>query len=102
VLKNQETKSMKLLRRFETEYKAIIANLRSQKEFLLELAECINALVEAKVSQQGFSTDDENNITDILNRVAFKEGFNPHFQGIATNWICEVNKSSRRFKPITE
>lgn len=93
---------MRLVHRLETDYKSIVATIKSQKEFLLELAECINALVEAKISQQGFNADDENNITEVLNRVAFKDGFHRNFQDITTNWICEVNKSNRRFKPITE
>ena len=51
---------------------------------------------------QGFNADDENNITDILNQVAFKTEFHSNYRNIATNWIYEVNKPSRRYKKITD
>lgn len=68
---------------------------------MTELSECVNEIVESKLNQSLFNHDDENNIIEILNGIAFSKTFNKGYREMATNWIYEVNKPSRRFKKIT-
>jgi chromodomain-helicase-DNA-binding protein 7 len=58
-------------------------------------------IIESKLSFQGYNADDENNIMDILNQIAFNKDFHKSYRDIATNWIYEINKPTRRFKRIT-
>lgn len=43
---------------------------------MLLVAECINHLMDSKISMQGYDADDENTLLDVLNLV----GFNKHFE----------------------
>jgi chromodomain-helicase-DNA-binding protein 7 len=68
---------------------------------MVNLSECLNNLIDAKLSLNGFNAEDENNITAILNLIAFRTEFSSFYRNMATNWLYELNKPSRRFKKIT-
>jgi len=42
---------------------------------MVNLSECLNNLIDAKLSLNGFNAEDENNITAILNLIAFRTEF---------------------------
>jgi chromodomain-helicase-DNA-binding protein 7 len=69
---------------------------------MIETAECINTIVESKLSREGYDADEENSLLDILNLIGFSKLFEKDFKNHANNWILELTKPSRRFKKITE
>ena len=96
VFKNQESKSLRLLKALDK------VNLESQKQYILQVTEAVNDLIQAKLSLQGFNAEDENNITAILNSIAFRPEFLGQYRTLAISWLDEVIKPSRRFKKITQ
>lgn len=69
---------------------------------MLETAECINTIIESKLSREGYDADEENTLLDILNLIGFSKFFEKDYKNFANNWINELSKPSRRFKKITE
>lgn len=69
---------------------------------MLETAECINTIIEKKLSREGYDADEENTLLDILNLIGFSKLFEKDYKNHANNWITELTKPSRRFKKITE
>lgn len=68
---------------------------------MYEISDCVYSLVDSKLSHQGYNADDERNIQDLLNQLNVSKHFSKKLRDMATNWLYEVNKPSRRFKKIT-
>lgn len=68
---------------------------------MYEISDCVYTLVDSKLSHQGYNADDERNIQDLLNQINVSKHFTKKLKDMATNWLYEVNKPSRRFKKIT-
>lgn len=69
---------------------------------MLETAECINTIIESKLSREGYDADEENTLLDILNLIGFSRYFEKDYKNLANSWISELTKPSRRFRKITE
>lgn len=69
---------------------------------MLETADCLNVIIESKLSREGYDADEENTLLDILNLIGFSKLFEKDYKNLANNWINELTKPSRRFKKITE
>ncbi|CAD8205649.1 unnamed protein product [Paramecium pentaurelia] len=100
VLKNQESKSQKILKKLQDDLN--IKTFQQQKEIMLESSECVNNIIQSKLSREGYDADEENTILDILNLIEFSKFFEKDFKNLANSWIIELSKPSRRFKKITE
>lgn len=57
---------------------------------MLDISECVHALVDSKLSHQGYNADDERNIQDILNQINVSKYFSKKLKDMATNWLYEV------------
>lgn len=99
VLKNVESRSQKILKKLEdlTKFKS----LASQQVLMLEVSDCVNALVESKLSLSGYSAEDEKNLNDLLTLISTSKVFNRSYRDMASNWLDEVSKPSRRFRKMT-
>lgn len=67
---------------------------------MTELAECINSVIEAKLSMEGYDADEEQTLGDILTTIGFHRSFDKAFKDLANMWIDEMARPSRRFKKI--
>ena len=61
----------------------------------------VNTLIENKLSLSGFNADDEVNLTQFLTIINSERQFNKHYRELASNWMEEICKPSRRFKKLT-
>lgn len=53
------------------------------------------------MSRHGLNADDEINLTDFLTIVSSERGIHKFYRDLATSWLEEIYKPSRRFKKIT-
>lgn len=99
VLKNVESKSQKILKKLEdlSKFKSVPA----QQQVMLEVSECVNNLIESKLSLSGYSAEDENNLNELLTLISTNKTFHRAYRDMASNWLDEVSKPSRRFKRMT-
>lgn len=100
VLKNTETQAKKLLGEMENnpyqfEY------IEAQKEYMLKISEIVNQLIESKLNVTGYNADEETNIQEILNRILSIKNFHKYFKELATQWLYEIARPTRRFKKLS-
>lgn len=65
-----------------------------------DLAECINQLIETKISMEGYDADEEMTLNDILNMIGFNKLFDKCYKDLVNIWIEEMQRPSRRCKKI--
>jgi chromodomain-helicase-DNA-binding protein 7 len=99
VLKNVESKSQKVLKKLEDLSK--FKSLFSQQQIMLEVSSCVSSLIESKLSLSGYSADDEKNLNDVLTTISSSKVFNRPYRDMASTWLDDVNKPSRRFRKMT-
>jgi hypothetical protein len=68
---------------------------------MIEGSECVNSLIESKLSLSGYSADDEKNLNDLLTTISSSRVFSRSYRDMASNWLDDANKPSRRFRKIT-
>lgn len=56
--------------------------------------------MESKLTSSNYSADDERNINDILNTIISTPKFHSKYQQLATNWLIECQRPTRRFKKM--
>jgi len=100
VLKNQETQAKKLLKQLEKSA-AQFDNTEIQKEFMLKISDIVNQLIESKLNVTGYNADEETNIQEILNRILSLKNFQKYYRELATQWLYEIARPTRRFKKLT-
>ena len=100
VLKNSETQAKKLLAQLEKS-PTQFDNLETQKEFMLKISDIVNQLIESKLNVTGYNADEETNIQEILNRILSLKNFQKYFRELATTWLYEIARPTRRFKKLT-
>ena len=100
VLKNQETQAKKLLNEMDKSITQF-ENMELQKEFMLKISEIVSQLIESKLNVTGYNADEETNIQEILNRILSIKAFQKYFKELATQWLYEIARPSRRFKKLT-
>lgn len=66
VLKNVESPTQILLKKFKTLNPGDLKNLELQKELMFEASQLTNNLIENKLSLAGFNADDEINLNEFL------------------------------------
>ncbi|CAD8164733.1 unnamed protein product [Paramecium pentaurelia] len=96
ILKSSESRCQKLSKMFD-----LHMSLQEQKKYLEEVGDCVNQLIESKLSQSNYSTDDEQILTDLLNKIN-SSNYAKNYRELAMNWIYELSKPSRRIKKITD
>ena len=55
-------------------------------------------IIENKLSLTGFNADDEINLSEFLTIVNSERQFHKHYRDLASQWLEEICKPSRRFK----
>ena len=100
VLKNTETQAKKLLNELD---KSTVQfdNMEFQKEFMLKISEIVNQLIESKLNVTGYNADEETNIQEILNRILSIKSFQKYYKELATQWLYEIARPTRRFKKLS-
>ncbi|CAD8066277.1 unnamed protein product [Paramecium sonneborni] len=96
ILKSQESRCQKLSKMFD-----LHMSLQEQKKYMEEVGDCVNQLIESKLSQSNYSTDDEQILTDLLNKIN-SSNYAKNYRELAMNWIYELSKPSRRIKKLTD
>lgn len=54
-------------------------------------------MIESKLNIVGYNADDEKNLTEILNRIFTNNEFHRTYREMATNWLYDVAKPTRRY-----
>ncbi|CAD8088106.1 unnamed protein product [Paramecium sonneborni] len=96
ILKSSESRCQKLIKMFD-----LHMSLQEQKKYLEEVGDCVNQLIESKLSQSNYSTDDEQILIELLNKIN-SSNYAKNYRELAMNWIYELSKPSRRIKKITD
>jgi chromodomain-helicase-DNA-binding protein 7 len=99
VLKNVQSPTQQLLKKLKAkEYQTTI---EVQKQIMLEASEQLNVIIENKLSRNGLNADDEINLADILTIISAERSFHKFYRDLASSWLEEIYKPSRRFKKLT-
>lgn len=100
VLKNTETQAKKLLTQMEKTPQDFYS-AESQKDFMLRISDIVNQLIDSKLNVTGYNADEETNIQEILNRILSIKTFPKYYKELATQWLYEIARPTRRFKKLT-
>ena len=76
-------------------------SLDGQKQLMLEASEQLNVIIENKLSRHGLNADDEFNLTEFLTIVNSERTFHKYYRDLASTWLEEIYRPSRRFKRFT-
>ena len=68
---------------------------------MTDVAQQLNTIIQNKLTRHGMNADDEFNLNEILTLVASQRNFHKFYRDLATSWLEEIAKPSRRFKKIT-
>ena len=96
ILKNKDSQSKVLLKTLESSSKTF----EEQKEFMFKLSVQVNNLIESKLHIIGYNADEESIILEILNKVYTSSLYHKNYKNIATQWLYEISRPSRRFKKL--
>jgi hypothetical protein len=58
-------------------------------------------IIENKLSRHGLNADDEFNLTEFLTIVNSERAFHKYYRDLASTWLEEIYRPSRRFKRFT-
>ena len=100
VLKNTESPAKKL---FNDLQKSIskFNNIEVQKEFMLKISEIVSQLIDSKLHVTGYNADEESTIQEIIYKILSIKHFQKDYKEMATTWLYEITRPSRRFKKLT-
>ena len=99
VLKNVQSPTQLLLKRLKG--KDFPQSIDGQKQLMLEASEQLNAIIENKLTRHGLNADDEFNLTEFLTIVNSERTFHKFYRDLASAWLEEICRPSRRFKKFT-
>lgn len=100
VLKSSENHSKKLLTELDKNPNQF-ENYEKQKEFVFKVNEIVNQLIDSKLNLSiGYNADEETNIQEILNRILALKFFHKNYKDLASKWLYEIARPTRRFKKL--
>ena len=65
---------------------------------MITASELMASIIENKLLLTGFNADDEINLSEFLTIVNSERHFHKHYRDLASQWLEEICKPSRRFK----
>ena len=99
VLKNVQSPTQNLLKKLKN--KDFPQTPDGQKMLMFEASEQLNVIIQNKLSRNGLNADDQFNLTEFLTLVNSERSFHKYYRDLASSWLEEICKPSRRFKKLT-